>query len=283
MNNKRIYLSPPHMSGEELDFVHEAFSSNWIAPVGPHVDAFEKEFCQTTGAAHAAAVSSGTAALHLAMITILAGVHGGDEVSCFRPLLSREAPFPLFTGAPRPSFIDCEERSWNMDPQLLEDAIKNRPQKGKKIKAAIVVHLYGQSAEGLGPSWTYAAVTTSPLSRTPRNLSALPIMGNSPAPGVHRRFFVQRQQDRDDIGRRHDSLRRQGNRGEGAISGHAGARPGAALRTFQHRLQLSPEQCSRGNRPGPVACFTGKNRQKKGHFLPVFSQSVGNPRFCVHA
>jgi Predicted pyridoxal phosphate-dependent enzyme apparently involved in regulation of cell wall biogenesis len=144
MNNKRIYLSPPHMSGEELDFIHEAFSSNWIAPVGPHVDAFEKEFCQKIGARHAAAVSSGTAALHLA--AILAGVQNGDEVACSTFTFAGSV-FPVIYRGATPVFIDCEERSWNMDPQLFEDAIKNRTKKGKKIKAAIVVHLYGQSAD----------------------------------------------------------------------------------------------------------------------------------------
>ena len=71
-SSPRIYLSPPHMSGKELDYIHDAFASNWIAPVGPHVDAFEKEFCDLTGAPYAAAISSGTAALHLALI--LAGI-----------------------------------------------------------------------------------------------------------------------------------------------------------------------------------------------------------------
>jgi pyridoxal phosphate-dependent aminotransferase EpsN len=144
MNNKRMYLSPPHMSGEELNFIHEAFSSNWIAPVGPHVDAFEKEFCLKTGARHAAAVSSGTAALHLALI--LAGVRSGDEVACSTFTFAGSA-FPIVYQGAVPVFIDCEERSWNMDPQLFEDAIKNRMHKGKKIKAAVVVHLYGQSAD----------------------------------------------------------------------------------------------------------------------------------------
>jgi pyridoxal phosphate-dependent aminotransferase EpsN len=135
------------MGGKELEFVNAAFSSNWIAPIGPQVDAFEKEFCTLTGAKHAAAVSSGTAALHLAMI--LSGVGRGDEVACSSFTFAGSA-FPVVYQGATPVFIDSEERSWNMDPQLLEDAIKNRRKKGKKIKAAIVVHLYGQSAD-LGP------------------------------------------------------------------------------------------------------------------------------------
>jgi pyridoxal phosphate-dependent aminotransferase EpsN len=142
--SKRIYLSPPHMSGKESQFVNDAFSSNWIAPIGPQVDAFEKEFCAVTGAKHAAAVSSGTAALHLAMI--LAGVKSGDEVLCSTFTFAGSA-FPIVYQGAMPVFVDAEEQSWNMDPQLLERAILDRKKKGKRIKAAIVVHLYGQSAD----------------------------------------------------------------------------------------------------------------------------------------
>src|SRR5271157_2159385 len=142
--SKRIYLSPPHMSGKESQFVNDAFSSNWIAPIGPQVDAFEKEFCAVTGAKHAAAVSSGTAALHLAMI--LAGVRSGDEVLCSTFTFAGSA-FPIVYQGAMPVFVDAEEQSWNMDPQLLERAILDRKKKGKRIKAAIVVHLYGQSAD----------------------------------------------------------------------------------------------------------------------------------------
>jgi dTDP-4-amino-4,6-dideoxygalactose transaminase len=143
MNSKRIYLSPPHMSGEELTFIHEAFESNWIAPIGPQVDAFEKEFCELTGASHAAAVSSGTAALHLALM--ISGIKSGDEVACSSFTFAGSA-FPIIYQGATPVFIDSEEESWNMDPQLLDDAVKDRLKKGKQIKAVIVVHLYGQSA-----------------------------------------------------------------------------------------------------------------------------------------
>lgn len=142
--SKRLYLSPPHLSGKEIDFVNDAFASNWIAPIGPQVDAFEKEFCDVTGARHAAAVSSGTAALHLAMI--LAGVKTGDEVLCSTFTFAGSA-FPITYLGATPVFVDAEEQSWNMDPQLLEKAVLDRKKKGKRVKAAIVVHLYGQSAD----------------------------------------------------------------------------------------------------------------------------------------
>ena len=132
------------MCGKELEYVNDVFASNWIAPIGPHVDAFEKEFCDIAGARHAAAVSSGTAALHLAII--LAGVKSGDDVPCSSFTFAGSA-FPILYQGATPVFIDAEEKSWNMDPQLLEQAVKDRKKKGKRIKAAIVVHLYGQSAD----------------------------------------------------------------------------------------------------------------------------------------
>lgn len=142
-SSPRIYLSPPHMSGKELDYIHDAFASNWIAPVGPHVDAFEKEFCDLTGAPYAAAISSGTAALHLALI--LAGIQQGDEVACSTFTFAGSA-FPVVYCGAHPVFIDSEPQSWNMDPVLLAQAIEERKKKGNRIKAVVVVHLYGQSA-----------------------------------------------------------------------------------------------------------------------------------------
>ncbi len=144
MNYHRIYLSPPHMCGKESAYVREAFDSNWIAPVGPHVDAFEREFCQLTGARNAAAVSSGTAALHLALM--LCNVGAGDVVACSTFTFAGSV-FPIMYLGATPLFIDSESNSWNMDPQLFEDAVKDGHKKGKKIKAAIVVHLYGQAAD----------------------------------------------------------------------------------------------------------------------------------------
>jgi len=144
MNSKRIFLSPPHMCGKELEYIHEAFASNYIAPVGPHVDAFEKEFCATIGAQHAAAVSSGTAALHLALQ--LCDVGEGDTVACSTFTFAGSA-FPIAYQRAIPVFIDSDYKSWNMDPYLLEDAAKEGQKKGKPLKAAIVVHLYGQAAD----------------------------------------------------------------------------------------------------------------------------------------
>ena len=101
----RIYLSPPHMSGREQVYVNEAFATNWVAPVGPHVDAFEQEFAHAVGARHAAAVSSGTAALHLALI--LAGVGPGDEVLCSTLTFAASANPMVYLGG-HPPFIDSE-------------------------------------------------------------------------------------------------------------------------------------------------------------------------------
>src|SRR6185503_11671009 len=121
----RMYLSPPHMGDRELGFIREAFESNWIAPLGPHVDAFEREFAAHVGAPYAAALSSGTAALHLAVR--LAGVRPGDEVLCSTLTFVASANPIVYEGA-SPVFVDSDEVSWNMDPALvaqeLDDAAR---------------------------------------------------------------------------------------------------------------------------------------------------------------
>lgn len=137
-------LSTPHMGDRELEFVKEAFTANWIAPVGPHIDAFETEFCQTVGIAHAAAVSSGTAALHLALR--LVGIEPGDEVFCSTLTFIASASPIAFLGA-KPVFIDSDSDSWNLDPELLTQALAERAKTGKLPKAVVLVHLYGQSAD----------------------------------------------------------------------------------------------------------------------------------------
>ncbi|MFQ4136156.1 DegT/DnrJ/EryC1/StrS family aminotransferase [Nodosilinea sp. PGN35] len=144
MSPKPILLSPPHLGEAELEYVKQAFATNWIAPVGPHIDAFEAEFCQAVGSPHAVAVSSGTAALHLALR--LLGVGPGDEVLCSTLTFVATANPILYQGA-TPVFIDSDRTSWNMDPNLLEAALAQRARRGTLPKAVIVVHLYGQSAD----------------------------------------------------------------------------------------------------------------------------------------
>jgi dTDP-4-amino-4,6-dideoxygalactose transaminase len=139
-----ILLSPPHLGIQELTFVKDAFETNWIAPVGPNVDAFEQEFCQMVGAHHAAAVSSGTAALHLALRLI--GIEPGDEVFCSTFTFVATAN-PILYERARPTFIDSDRLSWNMDPVLLSDTLDQRAKQGKLPKAVVLVHLYGQSAD----------------------------------------------------------------------------------------------------------------------------------------
>jgi dTDP-4-amino-4,6-dideoxygalactose transaminase len=141
---KPILLSTPHMGEHEYKFVTEAFETNWIAPIGPHVDAFEQEFCQTVGSSNAAAVTSGTAALHLALK--LVGVGVGDEVFCSSLTFSASANPIAYLGA-KPVFIDSDRISWNMDPNLLLAALEQKAKLGKLPKAVILVHLYGQSAD----------------------------------------------------------------------------------------------------------------------------------------
>ena len=143
MAPSKIWLSSPHMGGGELSFIHEAFQSNWVAPLGPHVDAFEEDLARQTGTRHAAALSSGTAALHLAMI--LLDVQPGDLVICQSKTFSASANPIAYQGAV-PVFIDSEASSWNMDPNALEDALRTLASRGKRPKAIVAVHLYGMPA-----------------------------------------------------------------------------------------------------------------------------------------
>jgi dTDP-4-amino-4,6-dideoxygalactose transaminase len=142
--NNRIFLSPPHVGDEELRFVKEAFESNYIAPHGPQIDAFERELSERVGIPYTAAVSSGTAAMHLALR--LLGVGPGDDVI---------APSFTFIGGVSPvvfqgaaiSFIDSDKISWNMDPELLAEELSSRQEQGKMPKAVIAADIFGQSCD----------------------------------------------------------------------------------------------------------------------------------------
>ncbi|MCP1310698.1 aminotransferase class I/II-fold pyridoxal phosphate-dependent enzyme [Paenibacillus tyrfis] len=142
--NQRIYLSPPHMGQEEQQWVQQAFATNWIAPLGPNVDVFEKEIAGYVGAGGALALSSGTAAIHLALR--LLGVGAGDTVFCSSLTFVASVNPVLYQGA-EPVFIDSEPESWNMSPQALERALSEAKRAGKLPKAVVVVNLYGQSAD----------------------------------------------------------------------------------------------------------------------------------------
>lgn len=142
---KRILLSVPHMGGREEEFVHEAFASNWLSTVGPNITAFEEEFGLLFSAhMHALALSSGTAALHLGLR--LLGVTAGDFVLCPTLTFVATANPIVYLGA-RPVFLDCERSSWNLDPQILETALRDHAKQNRLPRAVIVVHLFGQSAD----------------------------------------------------------------------------------------------------------------------------------------
>jgi len=147
--NQRIYLSSPHMGGDELDYIHDAFEKNWIAPLGSNVNGFEGDLQNYTGRKHAAVITSGTAGIHLALI--LCGVKPGDEVICQSFTFAATANPIMYQGA-KPVFVDSEPHTWNMDPKLLEEAIIDRltvaeGDRSKKPKAIVVVHLYGMPAK----------------------------------------------------------------------------------------------------------------------------------------
>ncbi len=146
MKSDRIYLSLAHMSGREQDFIKEAFDTNWVVPLGPNVNAFEKELAEYIKEdLHVVALSAGTAALHLGLIEL--GVQTGDEVICQSFTFAASAN-PIAYQSATPVYVDSEQDTWNMSPLFLEEAIKDRLRKtGKLPKAIIPVHLYGMPAK----------------------------------------------------------------------------------------------------------------------------------------
>ncbi len=140
----RIFLSPPHLGDDELTLVTEAFRSNWIAPTGPHVDAFESELAAYVDTPHAIALSSGTAALHLALMAF--GIGEGDTV-WVSTLTFAASAFPIRYVGATPVFVDSDHATWNMDPVLLAEALDDAAKRGSLPRAVILVHLYGQCAD----------------------------------------------------------------------------------------------------------------------------------------
>jgi dTDP-4-amino-4,6-dideoxygalactose transaminase len=144
MKPNRIWLSPPHMGGSEIKYINEAFNLNWIAPMGDNVNAFENLLEQRVGKEFAVALSSGTSALHLSLITL--GVNRGDIVLC-QDLTFASCAFSITYLGAEPVFIDSEMDTWNMDPHLLLEAVKHYTSKGRRIAAIVLVHLYGMPAK----------------------------------------------------------------------------------------------------------------------------------------
>ncbi|MBW3624658.1 MAG: aminotransferase class I/II-fold pyridoxal phosphate-dependent enzyme [Armatimonadetes bacterium] len=144
MSLPRIYLSAPHMGDQEFHLLREAFESNWIAPLGPHVDAFEREVAEKVGAGGAVALSSGTAAIHLALR--LLRVQPGDAIFCSSLTFVASAN-PILYESAEPVFIDSDEATWNMSPPALQIALDDAEKRGRLPKAVIVTNLYGHSAD----------------------------------------------------------------------------------------------------------------------------------------
>lgn len=139
-----IFLSPPHLGGQELDFLRDALESNWVAPAGPQLQAMEREFAQFVGMNHALALNSGTAALHLALLQ--AGVGPGDDVILPTLTFAASAHAVSYCGA-TPVFVDCRETDWNLDPARVVEAVQARRKLGKTVRVVIAVDLYGVCAD----------------------------------------------------------------------------------------------------------------------------------------
>ncbi|GID94608.1 DegT/DnrJ/EryC1/StrS family aminotransferase [Amorphoplanes digitatis] len=144
MTDARIYLSPPDVSGVERKLLLEAFDSNWVAPVGPDLDAFEAQVADLVGVRHAVALSSGTAALHLALVA--AGVRRGDTVLVPSFTFAATANAVMYLGA-RPVFLDSTAESWNVDPGLVAEELRDRAARGQLPRAVVTVDMYGQCAD----------------------------------------------------------------------------------------------------------------------------------------
>lgn len=144
LSNKRVFLSPPHMSTSERTLMLDAFDSNWVAPLGPHVDAFEEEFSAVVGVDHAVALSSGTAALHLSLKIL--GVESGDDVITSSLTFAATANSIRYVGA-NPIFVDSNHTTWNLDPDLLADELEAANKRGRMPKAVVVVDIMGQCAD----------------------------------------------------------------------------------------------------------------------------------------
>lgn len=144
MAENRVYLSPPHLDGRERELLLRAFDSNWITTLGPEVDGFERDMCEKMGTGHAAALSSGTAALHLALLML--GVGPGDEVVCSDLTFAASANAIAYLGA-KPVFVDSSPETWNIDPALLAEELEAGAKRGRLPKAAVIVDLYGQCAD----------------------------------------------------------------------------------------------------------------------------------------
>lgn len=139
----RLYLSPPHLGRHELNYLHKAIEDNWVAPVGPNIDGFERDLGEFTGRQHAVALTSGTAAIHLALL--LLGVGPGDEVIVPSFTFVATANPVRYVGA-EPVFVDSEPTTWNLCPERLREALTERQRLGRRVRAIIVVHLYGMPA-----------------------------------------------------------------------------------------------------------------------------------------
>ena len=229
---KKIYLSPPHMGADELELVKDAFASNWIAPLGPHVDAFEQEFARLIGVPHAAALSSGTAALHLALQ--LLDVGSGDSVICPTLTFCASANPIVYQGA-EPVFIDADPDTWSMNPELLREELAERAGRGRLPKAVISVDLYGQCAD-YGPILDICRRYEVPLIEDAAEALGATYRGKMAGQfGKCARLLVQWQQDHHHLRRRHARLRGLPPHRARPLSRDPGARSGSALSTFDHR------------------------------------------------
>ena len=275
----RLFLSPPHLSGAELDLLGEAIESNWITTLGPQVEAFEQELAATTGAPSVLALSSGTAAIHLALI--VNGIGAGDEVACSALTFAASANPIVYSGA-APFFVDCDE-SWLIDPDLLDEAIAARKRAGGRVRAVIAVDLYGRCCDYDAITEVCARHDVILIQDAAESLGATYRGAPLGHAGTARGAVVQRQQD-------HHDERRRGARGTDdalvaarAQAVDAGTRARAALRAHRDRLQLPPQQPAGRRWPGAAGGAAGARCGPAANQRPLPRAARRCSRHRLHA
>ena len=254
----RLFLSPPDVGARERARLLEAFDSNWIAPLGPDVDAFEQEFAAFVGARAAAALSSGTAALHLALV--LLGVGPGDEVLVPSLTFVASANAVAYVGA-RPVFVDSDRATWNLDPGLVEEELAARSHAGREQPAALIgVDLYGQCADWDPILASCAAYGVPVIEDAAEALGATYRGRPAGSFGALDVFSFNGNKIITTSGGGMLDGRRPGGDRAGASPDHAGARTGAALRAHRDRVQLPDEQPAGRGRSGAARRPPGQGR-----------------------
>ena len=254
------------MSGQEQQFLAEAFDTNWVAPVGPHIDRFEAEFAERIGLKHAVAVSSGTAAMHLTIRHL--DLQPGEEVFCSSGTFAATVN-PVVYERGSPVFIDSDPATWNIDCNLLQDELKRCAKRGKLPRAVIAVDLYGQCADWVALTEICDFYAVPLIEDAAEALGATYAGKPAGSFGWANIFSFNGNKIITTSGGGMLVTNDAGARQPGSLPGDASPRSGSALRTFADRLQLSPQQSVGGRGTGPAPRARRTCHRADGHLRTV--------------